>query len=74
MRLSAIAIQKINNTPTRLRLALLLGCTERWISNLIKANEENGDLTKAGSVKLIQEETGLRDEEILESEPVEESK
>lgn len=74
MKLSAVAIEKINETPIRLKLALFLGVTERWVSQLIRDNAENGDLTKAGSIELIQSETGLTDVEILEKDTVEANK
>lgn len=70
MKLSMVALNKINITPTRLKLALELGCTERWISRLIKDNEPNSDLTLSSALKIIRDETGLSDEEILESEVV----
>jgi len=72
MKLSTIALQNINKTPIRLKLALELGCTERWISRLIKDNETDSDLTKASAVRVIREETGMVDTDILEQEPVNE--
>lgn len=68
MKLSTIALDQINKTPVRLKLALELGCTERWISRLIKENETDNDLTLASSLKVIREETGLSDDQILEAE------
>lgn len=68
MKLSAVALDKINITKTRLRLALELGYTERWISRLIKDNDPNNDLTLSSSLKIIREETGLTDDQILETE------
>lgn len=68
MKLSAVALDKINVTPTRLKLALELGCTERWVSRLIKDNDPNSDLTLSSALKIIREETGLSDDEILETE------
>lgn len=68
MKLSAVALDKINVTPTRLKLALELGCTERWISRLIKDNDPNNDLTLSSALRIIREETGLTDNEILEDE------
>lgn len=68
MKLSAVALDKINVTKTRLKLALELGCTERWISRLIKDNDPNNDLTLSSALKIIREETGLTDNEILETE------
>lgn len=68
MRLSATALQKINTTQVRLRLAMQFDCTERWISQLIKENNNDGDLTKASAMQIIREQTGLTDSEILEDE------
>lgn len=68
MKLSQLALQKINTTQVRLRLAMQFDCTERWISQLIKENDTDGDLTKASALNIIREQTGLTDEEILETE------
>jgi phage repressor protein C with HTH and peptisase S24 domain len=66
MRLSQKALQQINTTQVRLRLAMQFDCTERWISQLIKENQSDGDLTKASALQIIREQTGLTDAEILE--------
>jgi uncharacterized protein YacL (UPF0231 family) len=66
MRLSQIALQKINTGQVRLRLAMQFDCTERWISQLIKENLNDGDLTKASALEIIRTQTGLTDTEILE--------
>lgn len=66
MRLSQKALQQINTTQVRLRLAMQFDCTERWISQLIKENQSDGDLTKASAMQIIREQTGLSDAEILE--------
>lgn len=68
MKLTEHAIQSINNKTTRLKLGLALNMTEQWITKLISANTDNSALTLAASLKLIREETGLTDEEILEAE------
>lgn len=71
MRLSQKALQQINTTQVRLRLAMQFDCTERWISQLIKENQSDGDLTKASALQIIREQTGLTDADILEEgEPV----
>lgn len=70
MKLSPQALEQINNSPVRLRLAIALGCTERWISALIKGNEPNNDLTKAAALQVIQNETGLEQSDILEETEV----
>lgn len=69
MVLSANALKQINKTQTRLKLAMLLKCTERWVSILISKNDVDGDLTKASALQVIREETGLEDSQILEQEP-----
>lgn len=74
MKLTAKAIASISNRPVILALALALGFTEVWIVKLIEANKENGPLTTAKALQVIKAESGLSDSEILESEPVEESK
>lgn len=68
MKLSEKAAREINKTRIRLKLAMKLECTERWISILIAKNESDGDLTKTGIVQLISEETGLKVSQILEKE------
>lgn len=68
MRLTQKALQQINTTQVRLRLAMQFDCTERWISQLIKENQSDGDLTKASALNIIREQTGLSDAEILEED------
>jgi predicted transcriptional regulator len=53
----------INNNAFRLRLALELGVSENTIRNYI--NNKSDQLTLAASLKIIREETGLSDEQIL---------
>lgn len=65
MKLSNNAIGKIT-VRTRNRLALELDCSVPTIDRWIKENEPNGDLTKATAVKVIAEETGLKESKILE--------
>lgn len=43
--------------------------SEYTINRYIAENEENGMLTTAAALKVIREETGLTDEQILEVEP-----
>lgn len=47
-------------------LALQLDCSVPTVDRWIKANDENGDLTKSAAVQVISEETGLNQSEILE--------
>jgi len=68
MKLSPIALEKINTTQVRLRLAMLFNCTERWISQMIKENKSDSDLTKTSAVNLINELTGMPIGKILETE------
>jgi len=64
MKLSQQALKAINNAVTRRRLMDALGCTEFTIARYIQKNSDN--LTKAASMKIIREVTGLSDNEILE--------
>lgn len=68
MKLSERAISAINNRATILKLALALDFTELWINKLIAANKQDAALTNASALKVIREETGLTDQEILEEE------
>lgn len=68
MRLSQKAIEAINNRATILRLALVLNFTELWVNKLIAANKDDAALTNASALKVIREETGLTDSEILQQE------
>lgn len=65
MKLTEQALSKFNQT-IRLRLGLALGFSERWVIEMHKANKSNGPLTTAAALKVIREETGLEDSEILE--------
>lgn len=67
MKLSQKAITAIRtNTRTRLRVALALNVTEQWTYQLIIRNKENGPLTTATAVRVVMEETGLTEGEVLE--------
>lgn len=68
MKLTRKAIKGIKEQGTRLKLALALGFSEQWIIKVIDANKSNGPLTTALALKVIREETGLTDSEILEEE------
>lgn len=68
MQLSSKAIDAIkSNTRAKTRLALVNDCSvftiDRWLST------NNIDLTRAGSLQVIREETGLTDSEVLEETP-----
>ncbi|MCS3801056.1 hypothetical protein [Niastella sp. OAS944] len=64
MKLTQKALKAINNPPIRRRLMDVLGCTEFTIARYIQKNSDN--LTKAASLQVIREHTGLPDNEILE--------
>lgn len=70
MKLSAKAIEAIDNQKMRLMLALALGFTEVWIEKLIIKNKDNGPLTTAKALQTIRLETGLTDDLILEEDLV----
>lgn len=57
------ALKKINTVPTRLKIAVALGVSEQTIIRYISENHEN--LTKAAALKIIRDETGLADSQIL---------
>lgn len=70
MKISKKALRLISGTenrPLRLRIALGLGFSERWIERLIEENKPNGKLTTAAAIQLIKEGTGLKDVEILDA-------
>jgi hypothetical protein len=68
MKLSKKALKQINTRPIRLKLAIALNRSERWIEMSVINNKPNGILTTAAAIQVIKEETGLSDSEILESE------
>jgi hypothetical protein len=53
MKLTPIALKKIDVLEVRLRLALSFGVTERQISKLIKDNRDNGRLTTAAALQVM---------------------
>lgn len=67
-KLTTKALKAINRPRPRTRLALVLDCTEQTIRAYIKDNSDN--LTKAAALVVIREETGLKDQEILEDDSV----
>jgi len=68
MKLKKKALAAINTPKTRSLLALALGHTEQWIIQLIKKNGSNSSLTTMAALKVIRQETGLTDAEILQEE------
>lgn len=66
MKLTQKALEIIRKPEVRRLLAIALDCTDQTIMRYIRTNDDC--LTKAAALKLIQEETGLTNEEILETE------
>jgi hypothetical protein len=64
MALTKKALQAINNPKTRIKLAIALEVAEQTIFLYIKRNSDN--LTKVKAIEVIQQETGLKIDEILE--------
>jgi DeoR/GlpR family transcriptional regulator of sugar metabolism len=69
MTLSGKAIKELRNYKAQSELSDLLKCSPRTIVRYLDNNESNGPLTTVGAVKRIKELTGLKQSEILESEP-----
>lgn len=72
MKLTDKALGAINNRSVILSLALGLNFTELWINKLIEANKDNGPLTTVRAISIIKKETGLKQDEILEQEAINE--
>lgn len=70
MRLTKKALTAINNSSTRLKLAMALTCTEQWIIKMIKANKVNGPLTTVTALNVISEATKLKQQDILDAKKV----
>lgn len=66
MKLSQpVAEQIIDDILFRQKIGTELQMTDAWIKTLAQANKPNGPLTTYSVVKLIQEETKMKVEEIL---------
>lgn len=65
MNLTPAALKAINTQRTRLSLALALDVTEQTIIKYISTNHDN--LTKAAALKVIEAETGLKGDKLLQS-------
>jgi hypothetical protein len=74
MKIKKIVLMAIRgNTELRRRLKEVLGnISEPTFGRML--NENRDDLTKAAALKVIREETGLSDSEILEEGSLEEAK
>jgi len=65
MILTQTALAKANVTEVRLKLGLALKVTEQAIIRYLTENKEDGPLSKASALRVIREETGLIESEIL---------
>lgn len=68
MKISALALSKVNTPNVRRELSGVLRCTEQTIIRYIRKNESNGPLTTMASVIMIEELTGLSTERIIDKE------
>lgn len=64
MKLTTIALEKIDIMPIRMKIGLALGKSESAVRRYIINNDD--DLTKAAALEVIKAETGLTESEILE--------
>jgi hypothetical protein len=67
MVLTETALKSIT-AKTRIRLASALGCTEQWVIKMIAANKSNGPLTTYTALRVLREDSGLNDQELLEEQ------
>lgn len=67
IRLTDKALRLINTNRMKILLALAIDCGEFTINKYIKVNHVN--LTKAAAIKVIMEECGLNESEILNLSP-----
>jgi hypothetical protein len=69
MKIRKLVIMAIRgNTECRKRIKEALDISEPTLARLLRENDE--DLTKAAALKVIREELGISDSEILEEEPL----
>jgi hypothetical protein len=66
VKLTEAALEAIraHSPGIKSKLALALNCSEGSINRYVRDNSDN--LTKAAALKVIRQETGLKDREILE--------
>jgi hypothetical protein len=70
MKLTQKAISHLQSgeqRATRLKLALALNFSERWIEKLLEQNKSNGPLTTVTAVDMIKE-SGIDSGDVLENE------
>lgn len=71
MKLSKRALKIIKEKRLlMMSIAISLGYTEQWMLVLLKRNHDNSPLTTVKAVQIIQSETGLNQDEILEEVPI----
>lgn len=68
MKLSQTALPKVKDKKVRRALAEELDVIDQMINIYIKKNKPNGPLTTFAALKVIRENTGLTDQEILVDE------
>jgi DNA-binding transcriptional ArsR family regulator len=66
MIIRAEILDKINNPKTRVKIASALSQGELSVIDMIRKNAPNGSLTKVAALKVIAEELGVTQDEILE--------
>jgi hypothetical protein len=67
MKLTKLAINRINDAKVIAELMKALGFSEQWVRRLAAQNKMNGPLTTYRALEVIRRETGLEDSKILES-------
>jgi hypothetical protein len=66
MKISSIALAKINTPAVRHELSGVLQRTEQTIIRYIRANEKNGPLTTLAALEVMERMTDLARAEIIE--------
>jgi hypothetical protein len=66
MKLTEIAIEKLNTVENRLKLALFLAVTEQSVIRYITQNIEDGPLTREYVKPFISKLAGLTESQLLE--------
>lgn len=68
MKIKSDVLDQINIPTVRNRIAMAYGIGEQAVAVWCRKNRANGPLTKAQTLQVIRAETGLDNEDILESE------
>jgi hypothetical protein len=71
MKIKVSVLQKLDNNRGLALIMLALDCSHSAARDYVKNNSDN--LTKAAMLKVLREEFGLSDEEILEEDTVKET-